>query len=302
MDRLRVSVFPGGFNWPLFVGQELGLFEAQGLQIVIEPTAGSLAQMTDFAAGRFEIAMTAFDNIVAYVSGDGEAPIGPQPEFFAFLGSDDSFLSLVAAPDIPTPAALRSRAVSVDAATTGYAFVLFELLRRAGLEPGAYQVNRVGGMVQRWHDLRDGGHAATMLSGPYDLLAQSAGFRILQRAPAVIGPYQGNVAAARRSWARAHPAQVSGFIRAYVAAIRWLQDPTRRAAAIAILRRHVPDMTADLAEASADALPPGFFPDGAISQPGVATVLDLRRRHLPVSQATADPARYVDATYWQAAI
>ena len=41
--------------------------------------------------------MTAVDNIVAYREGQGEAPIGPQPEFFAFMGSDSAFLVLSAA-------------------------------------------------------------------------------------------------------------------------------------------------------------------------------------------------------------
>src|SRR5262249_43102375 len=157
----------------------------------------SVAQMTDFAAGRCDIAMTAFDNIVAYVEGEGEAPIGAQPEFFAFLGSDDSFLSLVGAPGISTVADLRGHSVSVDAATTGYAVVLFDLLARAGLKPNDYTVARVGGMKQRFEDIRSGGHAATMLSSPYDILAQQSGLSVLA---ALDEPYQGNVAAARRGW------------------------------------------------------------------------------------------------------
>jgi ABC-type nitrate/sulfonate/bicarbonate transport system substrate-binding protein len=300
-EPLTVSVFPGGFNWPLFVGCDTGLFAAEGLAVRIVPTAGSVAQMSDFAAGRFEIAMTAFDNIVAYVAGEGEAPIGPQPQFFAFLGSDDSFLRLVAAGDVADAAGLRGRAVSVDAATTGYAFVLYEMLARAGLAGGDYRVERVGGMVQRWDDLRAGGHAATLLSGPYDLLAEAAGFRVLGHASRVIGPYQGNVAAARRDWAAAHPAQVTGFIRAYAGAVRWLQDAANRAEAVAILRRHVPGMTEALAEASADVLPQGFFGDVGINLAGAATVLALRRRYLPGSRAAVDAADYIDLRYWRAA-
>ena len=44
--------------------------------------------MTGLSEGKFDIAMTAVDNVVAYVEGQGEAPIGPQQEFFAFMGSD----------------------------------------------------------------------------------------------------------------------------------------------------------------------------------------------------------------------
>ena len=85
--HLRVNVFPGGFNWPLYVACEKGFFAAENLDVAVEGTPNSVTQMTDLAAGRFEIAMTAADNIVAYVEGQGEAPIGPQPGFFAFMGS-----------------------------------------------------------------------------------------------------------------------------------------------------------------------------------------------------------------------
>jgi len=102
---VTVNVFPGGFNWPSFVAQEKGFWERHGIRVTLQATPNSVAQMTGLAEGRFDIAMTAVDNIVAYVEGQGEAPIGPQPEFFAFLGSDNGFLNLVVAPTSgPLPA------------------------------------------------------------------------------------------------------------------------------------------------------------------------------------------------------
>jgi hypothetical protein len=48
------------------------------------------------------------------------------------------FLSLVTAPDVKAVADLRGRTLSVDALTTDYAFVLFEILGRSGLYDGDY--------------------------------------------------------------------------------------------------------------------------------------------------------------------
>jgi ABC-type nitrate/sulfonate/bicarbonate transport system substrate-binding protein len=301
MSPLRVNVFPGGFNWPLFVGIERGGFAREGIAVESQATTGSMAQMTDLAAGNFEIAMTAFDNIAAYVEGQGEAPIGAQPEFFAFLGSDDSFLSLVAQPDIASPADLRGRAISVDAATTGYAFALFDMLRQAGLEEGDYTVVKVGGMAQRFDDLCRGGNAATLLSAPYDLLAQRAGLRVLAR---LEGPYQGNVGAARHGWARSHPGLVVAYIRAYLEAVRWLYDPANRSEACGILERNVPTMTAELAAASYPLLLDshyGFFRDGRVQEDGVRRVLRLRSRYAAERRTLADPNKYVDHHYWDLA-
>ena len=302
--RVRVNVFPGGFNLPLFVGREKGFFARHDLDVEVQATTGSVEQMSDFAAGRFEIAMTGFDNIVAYVEGDGETSIGEQPDFFAFLGSDDSFLSLVAAPGIEDVAHLRGREIAVDAATTGYAFVLYELLARAGVQAGDYEVAKVGGMAQRWEDLRRGLHPATLLSTPYDLLAQSEGFRILAQVREALGSYQGNVAAARRRWAAENSDAVVSYIRSYIDAVQWLYEPSHMNEACDILLANVPGIPAALARASyALLLDPatGFFPDAGIRPDGVRAVLDLRSRHSPSRRPLRDPDKYVDRSYWKAA-
>ena len=135
LAEINLNVFPGGFNWPTYAAQDLGIFKKHGLQVNVQGTKGSIYQMTDLSQGKFDIAMTAIDNIVAYVEGQGEAPIGPQPDFVAILGSDNSFLSLVCTPDIKTFADLKGKTLSVDARTTGYAFVLFDILDRNNLSP-----------------------------------------------------------------------------------------------------------------------------------------------------------------------
>jgi ABC-type nitrate/sulfonate/bicarbonate transport system substrate-binding protein len=135
---VTVNVFPGGFNWGLYVGQDKGFFAEHGIAIEIQSTPNSVTQMTDFSQGKFDIAMTAVDNIVAYVEGQGEAPIGPQPDFMAVMGSDSGFLSLVASPSIASIEALAGKTISVDA-----------IMRRNGLDKdrGDYGIVRAGGMV-----------------------------------------------------------------------------------------------------------------------------------------------------------
>ena len=299
LSLLTVNVFPGGFNWGVYVGQDKGFFTEAGIAVEIQDTPNSVTQMTDFSLAKFDIAMTAVDNIVAYVEGQGEAPIGPQPEFAAVMGSDSSFLSLVASPQIARIEDLRGKTVSVDAATTGYAFVLYEILRRHGLDKdkGDYEIARAGGMVQRWNALREGKHAATLLSAPYNIVAKNAGFRELVKATDVIGPYQGNVAAARRSWAKENRGKVEAYIAAYRQSIAWLYEPRNRVEAIEILRRHLPQMTQEMAEASySELLDParGFFRTCEIIRAGFDCVLELRSRYaLPKKQLT-DPGKYCD--------
>jgi len=304
-SEVTVNVFPGGFNWAIYVAQERGLFENNGIRVKVQATPGSVAQMTGLSEGKFDIAMTAVDNIVAYVEGQGEAPIGPQSEFFAFMGSDTGFLSLVTAPDVKAIADLKGRTLSVDALTTGYAFVLLDILLRNGLHDGDYSVDKVGGMVQRWTALRERKQDGTMLSTPYNILAKAEGFTQLAQATKVIGHYQGNVAAARRSWAAANKDKVIAYIRGYVAAIDWLYDRSNRDEAVRLLRKNLPQMSQDLAERSYDELldpEDGFFRQGRMDMEGLKTVLDLRGRYGKPAKLLGDPMKYYDPAFHAAAI
>jgi ABC-type nitrate/sulfonate/bicarbonate transport system substrate-binding protein len=296
---VTVNVFPGGFNWGLYVGQDKGFFAEHGIAIEIQSTPNSVTQMTDFSQGKFDIAMTAVDNIVAYVEGQGEAPIGPQPDFMAVMGSDSGFLSLVASPSIASIEALAGKTLSVDAMTTGYAFVLSEIMRRNGLhkDRGDYGIVRAGGMVQRWNALREGHHAATLLSAPYNIIAKNAGFTELVKATDVIGPYQGNVAAVRRSWAGQNRSKILRYIRAYRRSIAWLYEDANRSEAISILRAHLPQMPQEIAEASyAELLDPvnGFFRNCDIDREGLDCVLALRSRYALPPRQLNDPEKYCD--------
>jgi ABC-type nitrate/sulfonate/bicarbonate transport system substrate-binding protein len=303
--EVTVNVFPGGFNWAIFVAQEKGFFAKNGITVTLQATRGSVAQMTDLSQGKCDIVMTAIDNIVAYVEGQGEAPIGPQPEFFAFMGSDSGFLSLVTVPEVKRFADLKGKTLSVDARTTGYAFVLFDMLRRKGLKESDYDIVKVGGMVQRWDALREKNQAATLLSTPYDILAKAQGFNQLAWATAVIGPYQGNVAATRRSWAKANREKVIGYIRGYVAGIDWLYVKANREEAVQILRKNLPQMSSELAERSYDELldpKAGFFRKGKVSTAGIKTVLDLRSRYGEPKKTLTDPVKYYDPSFYQSAM
>jgi len=299
---ITVNVFPGGFNWPIYVGQDKGFFERHGIAVELQGTPDSVTQMTDFSRGKFDIAMTAVDNIVAYVEGQGQAPIGPQPEFFAFMGVDTGFLSLVAAPGITSIQDLRGKTVSVDALTTGYAFVLYDILRRNGLEldKGDYQLVSGGGMVQRWNGLREGRHHATLLSAPYNLIARNAGFSDLVRATDVIGPYQGNVAATRHSWAANNTGKIVSYVRAFRESVAWLYEPLNRVEAIEILCRHLPQMPQEIAAASYPELlhrAHGFFKTCELDREGLKCALDLRNRYAPSAKSLGAPDLYYDTQY-----
>src|SRR5207248_7001921 len=113
--------------------------------------------------GKFDIALAGMDNIVAYQEGQGEAKIADNPDLFAFLGNDSGFASVVSAPAVKRFADLKGKTVSVDAMTTGYAFVVRELLARNGVSESDVTYVRAGGTSNRYRDLLAGKHDATLL-------------------------------------------------------------------------------------------------------------------------------------------
>src|SRR5438067_12697903 len=231
--NLDVIVFPGGFNWPLWVAQEKGFFRDNGVDVKITPTPGSVYQLVNLIDGRFDIAITAIDNLIAYREGQGEDPkIGP--DLIAVMGCDQGFLKLVTVPELKSISDLRGKTVSVDARTTGYAFVLFEILDRNGLREPEYKVERAGGVLQRFQALMEKKHDGTLLLSPFEVQAEARGFHTLAVALRVLGQYQGLVAGVRQSWAEKNRASLVGFIRAYAKAVEWLYDPANKDEALAI--------------------------------------------------------------------
>jgi ABC-type nitrate/sulfonate/bicarbonate transport system substrate-binding protein len=304
LSPVSVIVFPGGFNWPIWVAQEQNYFAKGGIEVKLTPTPGSVFQLTNLIEGKFDIGMTAIDNVIAYMEGQGEAPVATTPDIFAFMGGDNGLLSLAVVPDVKTYSDLKGRTLSVDAMTTGYAFVLFDLLRRNGLDMGDYKVEKAGGVLARWEALKEKKHDGTMLLAPFDILAKSAGFNILQYAIDVYGHYQGLVGAARRGWAKDNAPKLDGYIRGYLAGLAWLSDPANKEAAIAVLRKNLPQMSPELAAQSYGVLinPRGFSPRAQIDLDGVKTVLELRSRYGEPKKALGDPAKYYDPQYYEAAL
>ena len=301
---INLIVFPGGFNWPIWVAQEKGLFAKHGVAPTVTPTPSSTFQLQGLIEGKFDIAMTAIDNLIAYREGQGEAK-AHGPDLIAFMGGDNGFLRLVAVPEVKSYNDLRGKTLSVDALTTGYAFVMREMLERNGLVLDRdYRTERAGGVLQRFSALLEKKHAATMLISPFEVQAEAKGFNRLGNAADVLGAYQGLVGGARKSWADANRDAVIGYIRAYTEALEWLYDPRNRSEAIALFRKNLPQASEQAANASYSVLldaKSGFQRNAQIDLKGVETVLRLREKFGQPQKKFGGPSRYYDDSFYRAA-
>jgi ABC-type nitrate/sulfonate/bicarbonate transport system substrate-binding protein len=297
---IEVVVFPGGFNWPMWVAQEKKFFARDGADVRLTPTPDSAFQLSGLISGRFDIAMTAMDNVIAYVEGQGGASTPQNPDLIACMGGDNGFLRLVTVPEVKTYADLKGQQLSVDALTTGYAFVLRKLLENGGLQRSDYELVSAGGVLQRFDALMEKKHAGTLLISPFEVAAEARGFNRLADAADVLGHYQGVVGAARRAWAHEHPAELIAFIRGYRSALDWLYDSANRTEALAILHKNLPAMPEVLAQKSYEILlhpSRGFTRDASLDIAGIRTVLSLRIEYAEPRRDLRSPEKYYDLSY-----
>ena len=301
---VRLITFGGGYTLPAWVADRRGFFGKHGIQVEITHTPDSVFLMTGLISGDFDIAVTAIDNLVAYQEGQGEVPVDAPVDLAAFMGIDDSFQSLMAAPGVQSVADLRGRKIAVDALTTGYIFILKDILARAGLSDTDVVYERTGGGPKRLRAMLSGEYAAGLLATPLDGVAAEQGFTCLGTARGVLGHYQGRTGFAQRSWIKDNRASVIAFMRGYRDAMDWLYDRSHRAEATALMCERDKALATDLARRSLDILlaqTGGFTRDLALDFAGVQTVLDLRSRFGMPRKPMQAPSAYIDATLFREA-
>jgi ABC-type nitrate/sulfonate/bicarbonate transport system substrate-binding protein len=302
---VNVIAFPGGFNWPIWVARERGLFSSRGIEVAVAATPGSVFLWTRLAMGYANLAVTLMDNVIAYHEGQGEVPV-QVPDAVAVMAADSRVMpALVTLPEIRSYSDLRGRALSVDAGATGFTLVLVAMLERSGLGRGDYELVRAGGATERFEALKRREYAGAMFNAPIAGQLKEIGFNILDTAKSAFGAYQNKVVAVRRGWAERNRAQVVGFVRAFSDAVEWLYDPANRAEALAIFERNSPKRGPDTAANAYAVLfdaATGFARKGEFDAEGIRQVLALRARYGTPQKRLGEAGDYCDLSFLEQAM
>jgi ABC-type nitrate/sulfonate/bicarbonate transport system substrate-binding protein len=298
---LRLIQFRAGYNLPVHVGIEMGHFARQGLSVEVAYTPGSVYLIEGLKTGKFEIAHTAADDVIADIETSGD---DGGSDFFLFMGIFGGLLSLVSLPEIQDIGALRGKSLAVDARTTGFVFILEKMLRSKGFGPEDYQLVDVGGLETRYRALLEWRCAATLLTPPYVGDALEAGCHLLARGDEIIPVYQATCGATRQAWARENGDLLVRYIRAYIESTRWCFYLNNRAACLKLLMKHN-RIKRSSAEKTLDALldsKNGLHPNAELNLPGVAAVLELRAEMGHLQRPLPSPEKYVDLSYYRKAV
>lgn len=296
---IRMIGFGGATNLPAWVALDKGFFAKQGLAVTLDKTTGSKEQMQDVMSGKYQFATTAFDNIVAYTDGQGATKFDDY-DLVAILGVHSGLNSVVARPEIKTYADLQGKTLAVDAVGSGYATVLYEILKRKGVgSKDDFKIISVGGTDGRVAALEDGRAQAAIISSPQDLQLKKKGFNILDDVTVALGDSQGSVYAVRKGWAKDHAKEVMALVRAVMAAQDYVFD--NKDGAVEVLMKRSPGLSRPDAEEIWARLtgPGGLTRHAALNEKGVKAVLDLRRVY--GNPAKGDAERYIDLSWQQKA-
>jgi len=269
-----------------------GFFAKEGIDVNVAITPDSTSQMRGLSNGTNHIALTGFDNVLAWSGKEGA-------EIFAVAqGRDDVDLQVFGRPEIRDWSDLKGKKLAVDAVDTAYALVLRRVLLAHGLDlnRGDYALVTVGSTRLRAESLIRGETSGTVLNRPFDAQAKAAGMIRLGDSRELLPYYPGSVYAVNRAWAQKQRDDLVGFLRGWLAGLRWVKDPANREEAVKVVAGEIKLDPKEAAEAIEEQ-----SASGALNLSGLQSILDLRVQFgfkLPMGNSLD---RYYDAGYFREA-
>jgi ABC-type nitrate/sulfonate/bicarbonate transport system substrate-binding protein len=264
---------------PILVGPVQGFYAQENLDVQYLQVSGSKQQFEFLRDGKYDVISTSHDNVVTYRLNTSN-PLGTLMDCKVFLSTVYGLnLSLMAKPVYTSLNDLRGKVLAVDSPISGFAFVLYHMLRQAGLERERdYKLLAVGGTSTRYAKLIAGEFDGTLLTYGFELQAAARGFRNVQSVQKLIDPYYIEAFAARTDWLNQNEGVAVRLCRAYQKTAAWTLGPRNREEALRILMGQ-PDTTRALAEQiyAVQTTPGvGFVPDGKTDQHAMYNMLKLR--------------------------
>jgi ABC-type nitrate/sulfonate/bicarbonate transport system substrate-binding protein len=290
LRKLRLNVFRT--DAATVAARARGIFAAEGLEVAITTTPNSTDQMRGISNGTYDIASTAFDNVLAWSGREG-AEIVAVAQI-----SDRTVLPVFVRPEIKSWSDLKGKKLAADAVDTAFALVLRRVLLANGLDlnRGDYELVAVGATGQRLESMVKGDTFAGILSSPFDTKAIDAGMRRIGDSREVLPDYPNTIFAVNREWGQKNRDVLVAYLRAWLAGMRWVKDPANREEAVKLVGSEL-KLNPKVAAESVEEL----STTGKLNLPGLETVLKLRTEFgFKLNKGERLPA-YYEADYYSAA-
>ncbi|MBI2348150.1 MAG: ABC transporter substrate-binding protein [Deltaproteobacteria bacterium] len=286
---VRLNVFR--VDAAVVAAQARGFFASEGIELKITHTPNSTEQMRGISKGAFDLASTAFDNVLAWSGKEGA-------EIVAVAQTTDKILLPVfVRPEIRDWSQLKGKKLAVDAVDTAFALVLRRILLSHGLDLNRkdYELVPAGATGHRLDSMTRGETFAAILNAPFDAKAEAAGLVRFADHLEVLPHYPGGVYAVNRSWAKSNRETLVAFLRAWLAAGRWVRDPANREEAVNLVAAEL-----KLAPKAAAGSVEDLSATGSLNIPGLESVLGLRTQFGFTPPMGPAVGSYYDLDYYRA--
>ena len=226
-----------GFSWstaPQLVGIAKKFFEAENLHLEIAVAGQSAGVCQLLLAKAIDIGQCSMNDVIQIVEASG-API--------VLVSNEGITALnyaiMAKPGDKTWPDLKGKTIIVGGPKDNTVYYTRVMARANGVKDQDYQFTYAGASGARFAALKSGAVDAAILTDPFDAEAALEGFtRLDDLLPKYLKAetYAGTGGVTTRDWAKAHPAEILAYIRAFRKSVRWLYDPANKDELFSILQ------------------------------------------------------------------
>jgi ABC-type nitrate/sulfonate/bicarbonate transport system substrate-binding protein len=236
MDHIKFSMVAPAFPYyPVWVAEDRGYFDTDGIRSEIEITGATDKVTTSLAEGNAQIGMVTPEGVV------GNASRGGRLRLIAG-NANRAPLSLIGLKSIKEIKGLKGKKVGTSSLKEGTAILVQRMLEAHGLEyPGDYEFAIVGAHPQRWEHLQQGTIDAGLQLIPYNYIAEEAGFTNLGAASDYVPDYAFTAIALNLDWGKHNRDVVVRCLKAMREAVQWTAGNIDEAAAILGRRAHSND-------------------------------------------------------------
>ena len=287
--------------WHIFVGQDQGLFAAEGIQlepVFVSQGVPAIAQGT--VGGAYQ---------VASISGDAGILAVEQGAPLVYVGGEahKAVFGIIVQPEITSWADFKGQGKTIGAASVrgGTSTVFRWILRSQGLHDGPdFSFVAAGSTSERVAALRSKAIDAGLMAQPQDFQMQDAGFRALGLTSDYLPRYAMAEVAVRRDWAESNADVLVRYLRANIRALHWLYDPANRAAAVRILEQYTKTEPV-YAERSYELLIQQlamFARNGEVEPAALEGTMQVLLEEGELASPAPPIGKYIDTRYWEQAI
>jgi NitT/TauT family transport system substrate-binding protein len=282
--------------WPTYVATEMGFFTASGLDVDVVSAGSSASATQQLAAGSADVGDVSVTQIV-------QAIVGGAPITAVFDRTRSAPYVLFGKKGVTSLQQLKGKTVIIGGPNDITRIFTDTIFRNAKLAPDDVTYVFAGGAAERYAALLSGGVDAAILNAPFMFRAREGGYPALADVLKTFPQFPFVMYAANANWAKAQSPTLVAFLRANIAAIRWLYDPKNRARAIEILAQATNSPAQDASE-TYDAYIGDIklYPvDGTIAAAKMQLAVDAVLNFKLINPPAPAPATFFDNAYVRAA-